>query len=85
LKISVIDSGLGIDKNDQSKLFKQFGFLENTRKQNSSGIGLGLMISDQISQNFGSKITFESELGVGSTFSFTFKLDNLKDIDYEST
>jgi signal transduction histidine kinase len=32
LKISVIDTGLGIDKANQSKLFKLFGFLEDTAK-----------------------------------------------------
>ena len=45
LYITVRDTGIGISKKDQSKLFKFFGFLKNTEKMNTSGVGLGLVIS----------------------------------------
>ena len=42
---------------------------------NTQGIGLGLMISEQIVQQFKGDVTFHSELDVGSTFTFKFKLE----------
>jgi signal transduction histidine kinase len=45
VQIKVIDSGVGIKKCDQEKLFKLFGFLEQTKELNTKGIGLGLHIS----------------------------------------
>jgi signal transduction histidine kinase len=45
LKISVIDTGIGIAKKDHKKLFKLFGFLQDHKELNTNGIGLGLMIS----------------------------------------
>ena len=47
---------------------------------NTNGIGLGLVISDQIVHQFGGVITFQSEEGVGSTFTFTFKLKRSNDV-----
>ena len=45
LKISVIDTGIGIPKENQDKLFKLFGFVQDDQHLNVNGIGLGLMIS----------------------------------------
>lgn len=44
LELSVKDTGIGIPKNEQSKLFTAFGRLENS--DNITGVGLGLMISN---------------------------------------
>jgi signal transduction histidine kinase len=46
LEITVEDTGIGIAKDDQKKLFKLFGFLSDSKKLNTKGIGLGLVISD---------------------------------------
>jgi signal transduction histidine kinase len=54
----VEDTGLGIKEEDKNKLFKLFGFLEQTRNINANGIGLGLVIADQIVNQFSGKITF---------------------------
>ena len=43
---------------------------------NTNGIGLGLVISDQIVHQFDGLITFDSEPEKGSKFTFTFKLNN---------
>ena len=43
---------------------------------NTHGIGLGLVISKQIVEAFGGKISVTSEFGVGSNFTFTFKLNS---------
>jgi signal transduction histidine kinase len=76
LQISVIDTGIGIAHEDQDKLFKLFGFVKDTRELNTHGIGLGLVISEQIVQQFRGKISFESEPNHGSTFTFSFMLDH---------
>ena len=52
MKISVIDTGVGIDKDDQDKLFKLFGFIETTQSMNTHGIGLGLVIAKHIVESF---------------------------------
>ena len=45
MKISVEDTGKGIKKKDQNKLFKLFGFVDDAKGLNTNGIGLGLVIS----------------------------------------
>ena len=72
LEIKVIDTGVGIDYEDQDKLFKLFGFVQDSNERNKNGIGLGLVIADNLVSQFNGKITFESEPGVGSTFKFSF-------------
>ena len=72
MKVTVEDTGIGIEKEDQDKLFKLFGFLQDNRKLNTKGVGMGLVISDQIVQKFNGRVTFSSIPGVGSTFIFTF-------------
>jgi len=52
---------------------------------NTSGIGLGLVISECLVDKLGGKITFESEEKKGSTFTFTLPLDeNKNDVDFPS-
>lgn len=50
--ISVLDTGVGIKRNDQKSLFKMFGTLNNTRQMNTHGIGLGLFICKKIVEEF---------------------------------
>ena len=45
LQITVRDTGIGISKKNQGKLFKFFGFLKESERMNTSGVGLGLVIS----------------------------------------
>ena len=84
LEISVIDSGIGIDKKDHGKLFKLFGFVSDSEHMNTKGIGLGLMIADQIVKQYNGNITFDSELEKGSTFTFKFMLSEEKSVHNES-
>ena len=65
---------MGIFKENQEKLFKLFGFLIETEKQNTNGIGLGLMISNKLVREFGGEFTVNSDIGQGSEFAFTIKL-----------
>ena len=56
----MVDTGIGIKEEDQDKLFKLFGFVKDTQEMNTHGIGLGLVISEQIVKQFDGEIYFES-------------------------
>ena len=63
LEIQVIDTGSGIKEEDQSKLFKLFGFIQNSSGKNVHGIGLGLSISQKIIEQFNGEINVKSKEG----------------------
>ncbi len=70
-KVSVRDTGPGISAADQAKLFQEFQQADNTITRKKGGTGLGLAISKRIIEMHGGKIWAESQVGQGSTFSFT--------------
>ena len=74
-KISVIDTGLGIAKADQAKIFEEFQQVDNTSTRKKGGTGLGLSISRKIVELHGGYITVESEPGKGSNFKITIPID----------
>ena len=53
IRISVEDTGVGIKKKDQDKLFRLFGFVKDAEGANTHGIGLGLVISEKVVHQFG--------------------------------
>ena len=73
VRIDVSDTGIGISPDQQSLLFGSFQQAESNTARKYGGTGLGLSISKSIVEMMGGKIWVESELGKGSTFSFTFK------------
>jgi signal transduction histidine kinase len=73
--ITVLDTGTGISKKDQKKLFKMFGCLQSTQQMNTQGIGLGLFICKQIVEQFEGDIFVKSQEGVGTRFTYSFLLD----------
>lgn len=71
VEIAFADNGIGVPKNEQSKLFERFYRASNTAKTASSGSGLGLYIVKSIARQLGGDIRFESEEGKGTTFFVT--------------
>lgn len=68
VEIAVRDTGVGIPKADQKRLFERLFRADNVRKMDTDGNGLGLYISKMIVKNLGGTITVESAENKGSTF-----------------
>lgn len=69
--VSVTDTGIGISRENQDKLFRPFTQIETGISRQYEGTGLGLSISKRLVTLMGGTIWVESEPGRGSTFSFT--------------
>ncbi len=74
LVISVQDSGIGIAESEKQKLFKSFVQLNSQGKHPKEGTGLGLALVKEFVQMQGGRVWVESEMGKGSTFTFTLPL-----------
>ncbi|MCL2365585.1 MAG: ATP-binding protein [Oscillospiraceae bacterium] len=74
LLIVVTDSGIGISPEQQSHLFQSFQQADNKIARTYGGTGLGLSISKRLVEMMDGEIWVDSELGSGSTFSFTVKV-----------
>jgi len=75
IQVDVSDTGIGISKEQQEKLFTSFEQADSGTARKFGGTGLGLAISKRIVELMGGRIWINSEPGVGSVFSFTAKLD----------
>jgi len=69
--IHVTDNGIGISKEDQEKLFSRFFRADDELVRASNGTGLGLSIAKSFTELHGGQLWFTSELGKGTTFSFS--------------
>jgi len=67
---AVKDSGIGISRGDQQKIFNKFYRSEDYRIRETNGTGLGLYVSTKLSHKLGTQINLTSRLNHGSTFSF---------------
>jgi PAS domain S-box-containing protein len=77
VRVEVTDTGIGISKEDQRKLFRKFYQVpkKGLTKQEGAGTGLGLSIAKEIISLHKGRIGVNSEVGKGSTFWFTIPID----------
>jgi PAS domain S-box-containing protein len=76
VRFSVTDTGIGISKSDQEKVFDKFFRSEDFRTRQNNGTGLGLYVTMKLARLLHAEISVESELNHGSTF--TIFIPNLQ-------
>jgi signal transduction histidine kinase/DNA-binding response OmpR family regulator/HPt (histidine-containing phosphotransfer) domain-containing protein len=82
IHFSIKDTGIGIPEDKINQLFRSFSQLDGSNVREYGGLGLGLAICKRLIQRMNGRLWVESELGIGSTFSFTIAsevLDNTFD------
>ncbi len=76
---SIADSGIGLSKADQKRIFEKFFRSEDFRTRESNGTGLGLYVTSKLAHRLNAQISVESTLNKGSTFTITFpSMEKLK-------
>ncbi len=73
-EISVCDTGVGISRENQSRIFERFFRADRARTREIGGTGLGLAIVKHLVSAFDGEVTLESEVGIGSTFKLRIPL-----------
>jgi signal transduction histidine kinase len=71
---TVSDTGIGIPKADQSRIFERFYRVDAARSREAGGTGLGLAIAKHLVEVHGGHIWVDSEVGQGSQFHFSIPL-----------
>jgi CheY-like chemotaxis protein len=85
LKFTIEDTGIGIDKRDQGRLFKPFSQIDGSLTRKYGGTGLGLVISKKLTELMEGTIAFESRTGIGSQFSVTIPFSRTREAITEKT
>jgi heavy metal sensor kinase len=78
-KVEVVDTGMGIPKEEQENIFKRFYRVDKSRSKEIGGVGLGLSIAEWIVHAHHGKIEVKSELNQGSTFTVYLPLQQTTD------
>ena len=71
-RLSVADTGIGIAKEHQDRVFERFYRVDKSRSKATGGTGLGLAIVKHIAEQHGAKIEISSQMGVGTTITIIF-------------
>lgn len=72
--LTLADTGIGMNKEDQKKLFKYLFRGHNTANQTTTGCGIGMLLTYRLIENHEGKISFSSTENVGTTFQLTFPI-----------
>ena len=83
LKVMVSDEGMGIPKENVTRIFDRFYRVDRARARSMGGTGLGLAIAKEMIQAHGGEIWAESEEGVGTTIFFTLPFNELEEGEWE--
>lgn len=75
VQFSVTDTGIGIDPEDQGRIFEEFSQVFHSLQKKARGTGLGLPLSKKLAELLGGSIQLQSAIGKGATFSVTIPLD----------
>ena len=84
LRFDVQDSGIGMNHQEVSQLFRSFHQADPSTTRKYGGSGLGLVISKQLAELMGGKVGVYSQPGLGSTFWFTARLDKYAGVAEDS-
>ncbi|MEM6470441.1 MAG: ATP-binding protein [Planctomycetota bacterium] len=82
LEIDVSDTGIGISKEAQQKVFEPFAQADTSITRRFGGTGLGLAISKQLAEAMGGEVGLESEQGKGSTFTIRFPVGIESELEF---
>jgi signal transduction histidine kinase/ActR/RegA family two-component response regulator len=85
LALSVSDTGIGMDRRQQERLFKPFSQADSSTTRRYGGTGLGLSIVRRLAELMGGTVTVESRPGEGSTFTVTLKVRRASDVPGEAS
>ena len=75
ISVAVRDTGIGIPQEKLDTIFDKFSQVDGSSTRKHEGTGLGLAIATRLVELMGGRIEVESEIGVGSTFSFTIEME----------
>lgn len=73
--LAVVDTGIGVPREEQARLVKKFFRAKNARAQRPDGSGVGLFLARKVISAHQGSLIFSSKEGKGSTFGFSIPLD----------
>ncbi len=83
-KVYIEDNGIGIQKEELNHIMEAFYVVDKSRSRKQHGVGLGLALAEKIAQIHGTNIAIASELGQGTTVSFSLLMDSENEVMYQN-